>query len=278
MPISLPPPYARLAEALAPAGLNAVGVVDVAAWNAQVPATRHGEALLPGARSILVFGSGGPALWDAFLADLERDPRGLTEHPHPLDGFVARAVAAADPVLEGVGRRWFQAAPAEPTPIDFRLLASLGGLGTRSRLGLLLHPVYGPWLGLRAACFVDEALPVDTAVTGSPCDACPSPCVSACPGRAFVDGALSIDRCALHNRTTTDCVTACHSRAACPEGDAFRYSAEEQAYHTDRARGRVWLRQRLGIPPEADPHEGVGPFWGDWRARVDVTGGAAGGR
>ncbi len=261
-----PPAISRLVDTLAAGGLNVVGTVDVAQWDTIAPASRQSVALLPGARCILVFGSGGPDLWSAFLADLRRDPRGLTEEVHPLDAFVARQVAAADPLLGTITRRWFHAAATEATPIDFRLLAHLGGLGTRSRPGILLHPRFGLWMGLRAACFVDVALPADAPLTVSPCDTCPSPCMAACPGGAFVDGALAIARCAHHNRTTTDCATACHARAACPEGAAFRYTPEEQAYHTNPNQGRRWLRTYLGIPPGRDHHEGDAPPWGAWTA------------
>src|SRR6185503_10580220 len=50
----------RVCEALRSIGLNAVGVVD---------GREHAE-LLPRCRSIIIFASGGSALWDAFVEDL----------------------------------------------------------------------------------------------------------------------------------------------------------------------------------------------------------------
>ncbi|MDP2310754.1 MAG: hypothetical protein Q8P18_32350 [Pseudomonadota bacterium] len=262
----------RLAAALLPAGLNLWGVAGAAAWDAQMSPARRTDALSPGARSILVFGNGGGALWDAMLADLRRDPRGLTEEQHPIDAFVARAVAAADPVLGNARRRWFWASAEADLHIDFRLLAGMAGMGVQSRLGLLIHPAWGTWIGLRAACFVDAELPVSPPASVDPCEGCPAPCVSQCVGAAFVGGRWDVDACARFHREADPCERSCASRLACPVGADRRYSQEHYGYHAHRASGRAWLREHLGIPPGADRYEGVGPHWGDWRARVDVKG------
>lgn len=263
---------ARVSRALDTAGLNLRGVASVPAWDAQMAPARRSDALLPGARSILVFGNGGGALWDAFVRDLERDPRGLTEEAHPLDAYVRRSVAAADPAFGAAPRRWFWATAEADLHIDFRLLAGMAGLGVQSRLGLLLHPTWGTWVGLRAACFLAADLPASEPVTESPCDGCPAPCVSACVGAAFPEGRWDVDHCARFHREDDRCERTCASRLACPVGADRRYAPEHYAYHAHRSSGRAWLRSHLGLPPGADRFEGVGPHWGDWRARVDVKG------
>ncbi|HEU5057994.1 MAG TPA: hypothetical protein VFU21_15795, partial [Kofleriaceae bacterium] len=128
-------------------GLDVVGVAAGAAY----------QDVLPGCRSVLVFGSGA-GLWDAFVAALRADPARLGGEQHPLDRFVESAVAAADPAPP-TSRRWIFCAAGEPDPVDFRTLALRAGLGWRSALGLLLHPVRGVWFALRAACFTTAALP-----------------------------------------------------------------------------------------------------------------------
>jgi len=70
-----------LAEQLAPAGLNLIGVADAASFS------RTAE-VFPSARSIIVVASGGPALWHAFVAAARSDARVLTGEKHPLDAFV----------------------------------------------------------------------------------------------------------------------------------------------------------------------------------------------
>lgn len=263
---------------LAPTGLNVYGVADPAAWDALSPPARQSAALLPGTRAILVFGSGGPTLWRQFVADLERHPAHLTHEADPLDAYVRRVVGVANAALdteEGppVARRWFFAAPDEPTPLDFRLLAHLAGLGGRSRLGLLLHPRYGTWLGLRAACYTTAAVPHDAPDEADPCAGCAAPCVSACPGSAFPGGTWSVERCSAFHATSPRCNDGCASRLACPAGIEERYDDAAIQYHYNREAGRARLRAHLGIPASDDRHAGIGPHWGDWKERVDVAGG-----
>lgn len=261
-----------LLAALAPAGLNVAGVASVAAWDEVATPARRSAAVAPGSKSILVVGSGGGALWRAFLDDLRRDPSGLTAEPHPLDAFVRRAVAAADPRLGQAPRRWFWSSAEAEVHLDFRVLAQVAGLGAPGRLGLLMHPVYGPWLGLRAACFLEAELTPSAPAGEGPCAGCPAPCVAACPGGAFPGGAWSVDACTSFRLSSPECAGTCHARGACPEGAAHRYPAEEVAYHTDRATGRRWLRAHLGLADGDDPFDGVGPYWGSWRQKVNVKG------
>lgn len=257
-----------LRTALEPFGLNLWGVADPAEWDAAVPESRRIQVLFPETRSIVVIGSGGGALWDAFLEDLRLHPEHLYEEPHPLDAFVMRKVLEADAALGDTPRRWFWASALADLHIDFRLAAHLAGLGGRSRLGLLLHPQYGPWLGLRAACFLASPLPFS--VPGGPdlCQDCPAPCLSACPGGAFPQGTWEVGPCSTH-KLEGGCFATCHSRLACPVGTP--YSPLEVQYHYDRASGREQLREFLGIPAEKDHYRGEGPYWGAWKQRIRVS-------
>jgi hypothetical protein len=242
----------RVRAELAAAGLNAWGVADGA---------RH-QAVLPGCRSVLVFGNGGTRLWDRFLDELRRDPRRLGDEEHPLDAFVRRALDRADPDPPP-SRRWIRCAADEPEPVDFRTLGLEAGLGWPSMLGLALHPTFGPWLAFRAACFTTEPLPASGPLGGpGPCDGCAAPCVSACPARAVERaGGWNVRVCAAWNVRTDVCASSCASRVACPVGEAHRYSALERQYHYDRKTGRRALAASLGV---ADARTGVGPHWKDW--------------
>jgi hypothetical protein len=254
MPTPTLPP--GLLPALHADGLNVTGVAPGAAWG-------H---VLPGCRSVLVVGSGGPALFARFEAWLGGDPTRLSRHPHPLDRFVAGRVAAADPAgAAGTpDRRWAFCA-AEGPPIDFRRLAVEAGLGWLSRTGLLLHPEHGLWLGLRAALFTTAALAPSARLTGAgPCGPCPAPCLPACPGGAMTrlptpdnPSAWDWGACASF-RADQPCRARCDVRNACPEGAASRYPDRAQAYHTDPAgHGRLELARALGV----DPGAGVDPGW-----------------
>ncbi len=253
-----------LSTHLAPRGLNLSGVVAVPAWDRVARPGHRSADLLPGARSIVVFGSAGPALWAAMLRQLRADPRLLADHEHPLDACVRRAVGSAAPLLEHTSHRWFFAAADETVHIDFRTLALLGGLGAHSRLGLLIHPRHGPWLGLRAAVFVDAALPASPAVAQSPCEGCAAPCMAACPAHALSSGDWDVVRCSRFHLDSDRCRDTCHSRLACPVGSASRYDDDELHYHYDRAAGRRRLRELVSLADAADCFEGSGPYWGTW--------------
>lgn len=265
----LPPDITALIAALDGDGLNTWGVA---------PAAELGD-VLPGARSVLVFGSGGGHLWRGFCTAIVENATTLTNHTHPFDSHVARCVAAADAVLDADRpRRWVLCGATEPGTapppfVDFRMLAREAGLGHPSRLGLLMGPVYGPWMGLRAACVLDDALDPTGPLPGdSPCLTCAAPCVPVCPVGAVPEvGArapedprplpFGIRRCAAH-RASGGCATQCGSRNACPEGSDHRYDALEQHYHDNRGTGRKALAAHLGI--DADGHPGLGPRWAEW--------------
>jgi len=250
---ALPAWAEAVVAALAPAGLQRWGVAPV-----------EGACPLPGARSALVFASGGPGLWQGFVDAVAAEHARLRDEAHPLDAHVARLLRAADPDPPP-SRRWVRCAADEPTFVDFRPLAAAAGLGWASRLGLLLHPEDGPWIGLRAACFTTEALPPSAPAPGQgPCAGCAAPCVAACPVGAVPAGLgarFGIGACAAH-RTSGGCPSACAARNACPEGSASRYPPEAQAYHEDRAAGRAALAARLGV--NDDLHAGLGPPWSAW--------------
>ena len=243
-------PWAGILQGLDAVGLNVVGVADP-----------DEQAAAAGMRSAVVFGSGGPALWHAFVAAVRREPSLLTEHVHPLDQFVARAIASADP--SPVGREWVRCAWDAERFVDFRPLAQQAGLGWSSRLGLLLHPEHGPWMGLRAVCFVSSDLPRSLPLAGAgPCGGCSAPCAAACPsGAVQVTQPFDIRPCARHKQQG-GCAGSCPSRNACPEGAASRYPELEQAYHDDRRTGRTRLAEALRIG--SDGRVGEGPYWSEW--------------
>ncbi len=245
---------------------------------------RTTSALLPGATDIIVVANGGPTMWRAFLADLKASPAGLTTEEHPLDAYVRREVMRADASLGDLPRRWFWAAATAEVHIDFRVLAHLAGIGGASRLGLLLDDRFGPWIGLRAACFVVDPASAPgrtlTPTATSPalpalsphCEGCDR-CIAACPASAFPDGRWAVDVCSTFHHTSDMCAATCHARLACPIGADERYDPDEIQYHYNRKLGREFLRNLLALPAGADPYEGVGPHWQDWRKRVDVAGG-----
>ena len=252
---------AGLVDRLAQVGLNHWGVVSTERYDATARDGVKTGDLFPDARSILVFASGGTALWDAFTADLTANPSHLVDEQHPLDAFVMRAVNAGSQSLQGLPHRWFYAAAEAKVHLDFRTLAVTAGIGVPSRLGLVIDETYGPWLGLRAACMLPISLP-ETEAGVDLCSPCASPCISACPGSALVGGQWSVEACASFHRTSDVCATQCDARGACPLGDKHRYSRDQVRYHNNREVGRRELAQMLNI--EDKIFKGIGPLWADW--------------
>ena len=237
------PTWRGIVRGLETAGLNAIGVAD----------GQEHEAWLPGCRSVVVVGSGGPALWEGLLEELRHHPERFSGEPHPLDAHVRKAVEGVDPD-PGRARRWVFADLRQDPPVSMQALALAAGLGWRSKLRLVLHPEHGPWLGLRAACFTTDELPVDGPRTDpDPCRACSAPCAGGCPGRALRSGALDWRWCAWHRGTTSDCLDRCDARLACPVGAGSAYPDLEQTWHHDHGRGRRRMAAELGVQDRAAP-------------------------
>jgi hypothetical protein len=247
-----------LAAALAPAGLNQIGVVTRAHYDAAAPPPFALARLHPPAQSVVVIGSGGRAHWDRFLDWIARDPRArLAQSAHPLDTFSAACFDALAPLLDGC-RVIFPA--TAPPGFDFMRLAELAGLAAPSELGILVSARFGPWLGLRAAVLAPHPL-VGSPPPPRPCDGCPAPCRAACPvgvvgPGARVAGGFDWRGCVGERvRAGSSCRDRCGARAACILAPEAAYDALEQLYHYHRREGRRRLLARFGVADECSDSE-----------------------
>ncbi len=229
---------ATLATRLAPAGLNLVGTVDVADYDAAVPPQHALSALIPSARSAVVVGNGGGAFWSAYRRHCAEHP-GYDALPNPLDAFTRVVVEAAMGPLGATAQAIFPFDYAR-RPVSFLALGELAGLGRRSVLGVLVHPEYGPWMALRAAVLLPERVVAPRPADGfDPCPTCVErACMPACPAGAVGAGGWDIPRCAAHrDRIDDPCAPRCHARWDCVLGRAHRYPLDEVGYHQALARG-----------------------------------------
>jgi hypothetical protein len=240
----------EIGDAIAPFGLNLVGVAAVDAYDALVPASYRLHDGCGSVRSVMVIGNGGGAFWAAYRAHVGRHPE-LATHVHPLDDFtrlvveehIATSLARAG--IRGVLRFPFD---RDAPPLSFVHLAEAAGLGRRSLLGILVHPEFGPWMALRAALLLERpARAARPAAAFDPCATCVErPCIAACPGVAIAASGWDVERCMTQRLAAEgNCDDACHARVACVYGRAHRYPPEAIAYHQGRAR-EVMERARRG--------------------------------
>src|SRR5579863_4825881 len=81
----------RIRRAAAPHGLNLVAATPVARYDAAVKEVSRASTIDPTARSIVVIGNGGGALWNALKNHAAKDP-GWWNRENPLDDFTREVV------------------------------------------------------------------------------------------------------------------------------------------------------------------------------------------
>jgi hypothetical protein len=234
--------FAELCTRLTRVGLDLVGSATVSAYDAIAPASMAIGPHVPGARSAIVIGNGGGALWEAF--------RGARRSgaAHPLDEWTRDVVTdAVGPLAVGARLLW----PfVDATPrVSFVHLAICAGLGRPSLTGVLVHPEYGPWIALRAAVVVPFELGAPRPADGfDPCPGCVErPCIAACPGAAVGEAGFAPARCAGQRLAAEPdtCAAGCHARIACVLGRAHRYPDDAQGFHQAAARAAMAADLRL---------------------------------
>lgn len=223
------------------AGFNVAGVLTPARYDALVPPAWRCAALLPRARAVVVLGCGGRAFGRALRAALPvahaGGPLPLTP-PDPVERFSEQVVGAAASALRAAGcdaRAAFSWQRRGGDFADFVALARACGCGAPSRLGLLLHPEYGPWLALRALLLSAQPLAPTPPLAGSPCDGCAAPCAVACHGRALPPAGFDAAACARTRLRDPRCALRCDARRACVVGPTHAYDAELEAHHMRHA-------------------------------------------
>jgi hypothetical protein len=227
------------------AGFNVGGVLSIRDYDARVAPGFASARQLAGARVAIVLGTGGRDFGRA----VARAP-GTATAADPLDAFTRDVVDAYVERLARAGHAarsvfyWEQCDGRFP---DLVALGEAAGLGVPSRLGVLLHPEFGPWLALRALVLSSADLEPTAPLHGfAPCDGCAAPCAAACPaaalGRAGEPGTLDPDRCAAARLAPNGCVHRCASRRACVVGPEHGYAPEEEAHAMASAAGllRRW--------------------------------------
>lgn len=191
-------------------GLNLLGLVDAVRFDHGQPCDAQLVPRLPGCGTLVVLASGG------------RGTAGSVTRCAPFE-------VAARLQAHGIRLRVVEAG-VEPR-VRFACLGEAAGFGIVSPVsGLLVHPVYGPWLRLRAVLLLEgkpfgEIVDPGLGERFQPCVACERPCATACPTSALDGlGHHDLRACADH-RHRGGCTDGCGVRIACPVGAEHRDSA-----------------------------------------------------
>jgi hypothetical protein len=232
-----------IASRVARAGMNLVGATSVADYDARVPVARRLASRAPDGRGIVVVGNGGSAFWHAFRAAVPAPP---PDERDPLDRFTRDVVLDAIRDVADACCHF----PFDPIDrsLDFQALADAAGLGRPSLVGVLVHPVFGPWIALRAAVVVPEDVAAPRPADGfDPCPTCVErPCIAACPAGAVGPDGWDVPRCIAHRLADdAQCAGGCHARLECVYGRAHRPPPDALAFHQAAAR-RTMVAFRRG--------------------------------
>ena len=222
----------QLAALLAPLGLALRGWFEIQSSDI----AKTGAGVDAGMAALLV-GNHGPALWHCFQTSTEsRDG-----FPDPMDRWTRRVVTEACGRLEQPFTALF---PFGKTVWPFQQFAHRAMGISASPLGILIHPQFGLWHGLRAA-IVFPGLAKTCEVPDKmihPCEKCvEKPCLSACPVSAFSERGFDVAGCRSYldstassqsDSTLPDCMgRGCAARNACPVGREWRYDGPQLRFH-----------------------------------------------
>lgn len=176
------------------------------------------------ARTVMLVGNAGPAMWQRFSAD--RDPAKDTLDAWSRDVLCALAADIGACALF----------PFDKPPLPFQRWATRAGTVHTSPLGMSIHAEYGLWHAYRAAFAFAEEIPFAPASgIASPCDACEDkPCLTTCPVGAFSGASYDVPACAGHISLPqgADCIDlGCRARRACPVGRGYVYTPAQARFH-----------------------------------------------
>ncbi len=212
-------PGAAIAAACSANGLDLSARLQAGWYNERVaPAHRLPDYGDPGSEVIVIGNS--HALWPAFIGALKNDP-GLMSCPDPIDRFTEQLVESSR-AAAGIETQVRWAHRAEPAHISFQTLAEVAGLAWRSPASLSVHPVYGPWIALRAAVILPRPGPPARPAGIWKCRHCRLGCEAALARTLSNPSAQWRDWLAV--------------RDACPCGRDYRYGDRQIRYHYTRSR------------------------------------------
>jgi epoxyqueuosine reductase len=182
------------------------------------------EGLPKGTRTLLLVGPQEPGFWAHVQAQPEWDGG-----PDPVDRWSRRVIGRVACDRGAKALFPFGGPPYHP----FYQWALRTGRVWDSPVRLLVHSAQGLMVSFRGALALKQAVEVPPAVA-RPCDACPAPCLTACPAGALTGAGYDVPGCHafLDRPEGADCMTGgCLVRRACPVSQTYARLPEQSAYH-----------------------------------------------
>jgi len=216
-------------------GFNIALTVDPHEYNKTPGITKNIETLFSETNSVILVGFGGNNFWQIFQGYLKRNPEFKINNIDLIDNYSVIKFNEASKILDKyrILHKFVFPFGENALDLNFLRLGELAGAGVPSLLGILLHPVYGPWISLRGAILMnlkleDYSSPISDF---APCPSCDKPCIPACPAHTVSVSGWDWDACMRFRLSDTTCAATCASRRACPWGKEQQYLDEQLEYH-----------------------------------------------
>jgi ferredoxin len=174
-------------------------------------------------RSVALLAPDEPGFWPVFSTS----PEMREGADDPLDRWSRRVIGRLACALGTKTVFPFGGPPWRP----FTGWARRSGRAWPSPVGLLVHDRAGLWISYRGGLLLEEEAPPVS--VPRPCDACPKPCLTACPVNALTPDRYDVAAChaVLDTPGGQVCLQGgCLVRRACPVG-AGRRDPAQSAFH-----------------------------------------------
>lgn len=215
-------------------GFNLTLAIDPSEYN-KTPGLKKLDHMFPDAKSVFLVGFAGKDFWEIFQNYLKNNPEFETNNIDLIDNYTVLQFKEAAHILDfnNIDYKTFYPFGENALELNFLKLAELGGAGSESLLGLLLHPVYGTWISLRGALITNLELDkYDSPLSNfDPCPTCHKPCIAACPAHTISAYGWDWESCMKFRLDDPTCAKSCASRLACPYGQEQQYPANQLHYH-----------------------------------------------
>lgn len=222
--------HESLRSRLSRRGLDLLAALNTA-WEEEIadPALLSIPGFPDGAYAAVIGNTRG--MWETFVEAIRRDP-GRLEQSDPLDTWVEEQVRSAlRPVAIDYRILWGHEPSTSGAYPPLQQYAERAGLASVSETQLSVHPLYGPWIALRAAVVFDTPGPPGRPpARPSVCESCDAACRDALQRALRATEGGEVDGV----REAWECWV--EVRDACSAGADYRYSDEQIRYHYRKER------------------------------------------